>query len=115
MVDVVSSNGWLKPALALMELAQMVTQALWDQDSPLLQIPFVTAEAAARCAAREEPVEVRCPLTPFTLYCSLYTNWYKITFIVCFATHTCTLRKYKRFTLETWYLHTVTHNCNSQL
>ena len=67
MVDVVSSNGWLKPALALMELAQMVTQALWDQDSPLLQIPFVTAEAAARCAAREEPVEVRCPLTPFTL------------------------------------------------
>ena len=69
MVDVVSSNGWLKPALALMELAQMVTQALWDQDSPLLQIPFVTAEAAARCAAREEPVEVRCP---YTLYTVLY-------------------------------------------
>ena len=84
MVDVVSSNGWLKPALALMELAQMVTQALWDQDSPLLQIPFVTAEAAARCAAREEPVEVRRPYTrTHTVVC-------RLTFSVCFATRVYT-------------------------
>ena len=28
MVDVISSNGWLNPALASMELTQMVTQGL---------------------------------------------------------------------------------------
>ena len=28
-----SSNGWLSPAIAAMELAQMVTQAMWSKDS----------------------------------------------------------------------------------
>lgn len=42
MVDVISSNGWLKPALAAMDLAQMVIQAQWNTDSALLQIPFFT-------------------------------------------------------------------------
>ena len=48
-VDVLSSNGWLSPALAAMELAQMVTQAMWGRDSYLKQLPHFTAEIIKRC------------------------------------------------------------------
>lgn len=49
MVDVISSSGWLNPALASMELSQMVTQGLWERDSVLLQLPHFTKELAKRC------------------------------------------------------------------
>ena len=38
IVDVISSNGWLKPALAAMELSQMVVQGLWNRDHVLKQV-----------------------------------------------------------------------------
>jgi pre-mRNA-splicing helicase BRR2 len=38
IVDVISSNGWLKPALAAMELSQMIVQGLWNRDSVLKQV-----------------------------------------------------------------------------
>jgi len=53
MVDVISSSGWLAPALGCMELSQMVTQALWDKDPPLMQLPFITREIATKCREKE--------------------------------------------------------------
>ena len=37
-VDVLSSNGWLSPAIAAMERAQMVTQAMWSKDRYFKQL-----------------------------------------------------------------------------
>jgi len=48
MIDVISSNGWLKPALLAMEMSQMVTQAIWATDSPLWQLPHFDRELIGR-------------------------------------------------------------------
>lgn len=42
MVDVISSNSWLGPAVYAMELSQMVVQALPANANPLLQLPHFT-------------------------------------------------------------------------
>jgi pre-mRNA-splicing helicase BRR2 len=59
IVDVISSNGWLKPALASMELSQMVVQGLWNKDHVLKQIPHFSDEVIKRCQEYEgeEPIE----------------------------------------------------------
>mgnify|MGYP005990180507 CR=1 FL=1 len=91
LVDVVASQGWLKPAVAAMELSQMLVQGLWDKDSVLLQIPHFTAEiVAAMKAVQVESVfevlemedDVRekvLPLSPaqmsdVALFCNSYPN-----------------------------------------
>jgi pre-mRNA-splicing helicase BRR2 len=56
-VDVLSSNGWLSPAIAAMELSQMMTQAMWNKDSYLKQLPHFTSETIQRCKGNEPPVE----------------------------------------------------------
>ena len=59
MVDVISSNGWLGLAITAMELSQMVTQAMWDRDPLLLQLPHFTRELAKRCKENAgRPVEM---------------------------------------------------------
>ncbi|KAK9842537.1 hypothetical protein WJX81_005041 [Elliptochloris bilobata] len=50
-VDVISSSGWLNPALTAMEMSQMAAQAMWDRDSHLLQLPHVSKDLAAKAAA----------------------------------------------------------------
>eukprot|EP01135_Chromosphaera_perkinsii_P009183 Nk52_evm18s1671 gene=Nk52_evmTU18s1671 len=50
-VDVVSSNGWLGPALVAMEFSQMVTQAMWGKESLLKQIPYFTPALIKSCEA----------------------------------------------------------------
>lgn len=59
IVDVVSSTGWLKPALAAMELGQMLVQGLWNKDHPLKQIPHFDDTIIKRCTdyKGEEPIE----------------------------------------------------------
>lgn len=55
MVDVIASSGWLNPALAAMEMCQMVVQGMWAKESPLLQLPHVTEELAQR--AKDHGIE----------------------------------------------------------
>jgi len=52
IVDVISSNGWLHPAIAAMELSQMLTQAMWFRDSQLKQLPSFTDELIERCTQK---------------------------------------------------------------
>ena len=51
-MDVLSSNGWLSPALTAMELAQMLTQAMWSKDSFLKQLPHFTTDVIKRCSEK---------------------------------------------------------------
>jgi len=57
LVDVISSNGWLKPALVAMESSQMVVQGLWDRDHPLMQLPHFSKAIVDRCQAHEEEID----------------------------------------------------------
>lgn len=63
-VDVLSSNGWLSPAVAAMELAQMVTQAMWSKDSYLKQLPHFNNDIIKRCTEKVQ----RFSLNNFVLY-----------------------------------------------
>merc|ERR1719242_41477 len=47
MLDLLSTEQWLKPALICLELCQMITQGLWDTDSPVMQLPHITRETAS--------------------------------------------------------------------
>ena len=55
MVDVISSNCWLKPAILAMQLCQMLIQAQWLSDSPLLQLPHFTSSLISKF--RNEKIE----------------------------------------------------------
>ena len=49
MVDVISSEGWLKPALLTMQLSQMVVQGMWITNSQLLQLPYFDEGLVQKC------------------------------------------------------------------
>ena len=75
-MDVISSSGWLNPALAAMEMSQMVSQALWERDSVLMQLPHFSKDLAAKCAAAGvesifdlQEMEVIFSTFPFWQFC----------------------------------------------
>jgi pre-mRNA-splicing helicase BRR2 len=47
-VDILSSEGYLN-ALNAIDLCQRIVQGIQDKDSPLMQIPYFTAETVSRC------------------------------------------------------------------
>lgn len=49
LVDVISSSGWLKPAILSMHLSQMIVQSMWITDSTLYQLPHFDKELVAKC------------------------------------------------------------------
>ncbi|CAI5441703.1 unnamed protein product [Caenorhabditis angaria] len=51
-VDVLSSNGWLSPAIHAMELSQMLTQAMYSSEPYLKQLPHSTAALFERAKAK---------------------------------------------------------------
>lgn len=52
-VDVLSSNGWLSPAIHAMELSQMLTQAMYSNEPYLKQLPHCSAALLERAKAKE--------------------------------------------------------------
>jgi len=52
-VDVLSSSSWLSPALAAMEMSQMISQASWASDSYLKQIPHMGPAQLKRAAEKQ--------------------------------------------------------------
>ena len=80
-VDVLSSKGFLSPGLAAMELAQMVTQAMWKKDSYLKQLPHFNADVIKRCS--EKVLDVVCFLCFIASGCFLVTLNFVISVANC--------------------------------
>lgn len=56
LIDVIASQSWLKPALAAMELSQMLVQGVRIKDSPLLQIPHLNVNDSNKLEALDPPI-----------------------------------------------------------
>ncbi|KAF8382489.1 snrp-200, partial [Pristionchus pacificus] len=52
-VDVLSSNGWLSPAIHSMELSQMLTQSMYSSEPYLKQLPHATPALLERAKAKK--------------------------------------------------------------
>lgn len=53
IVDVMSSNGWLKPAILAIQLSQMIVQAMFNDQPSTLQIPYVDFELAEKMKEKD--------------------------------------------------------------
>lgn len=58
MVDVISTNGHLNATLLAMELSQMIVQAMWPKQSPLLQLPGFNGDLVETLRAKAKVEEI---------------------------------------------------------
>merc|ERR1712113_287042 len=54
LFDIIASEGWIDPLLATAEISQMLVQALWISDSPLLQLPYFSETFIENCSKVKE-------------------------------------------------------------
>jgi len=78
IVDVISSNSWLKPALAAMEVSQMIVQGLWNRDNVLMQIPHFNSEILLRIKAYESEEKIESVFDILSLEDDVRNNLLKL-------------------------------------
>lgn len=74
-MDVISSQGWLAAATGAMDLSQMLVQGQWESDSPLVQLPHVTKDLAAKCDAAGCPDIIALQDLQVRMLCRLCVCW----------------------------------------
>jgi pre-mRNA-splicing helicase BRR2 len=70
-------EGSLRSTLACCELSQLLVMGVSTGDSPLLQIPHVTAEAVKRCEAAGDVVEDEDGEKRYVAAAARQTQWYR--------------------------------------
>ena len=55
-MQIAAAKNWLNTSLEIIDLSQMITQALWMDDSPLLQVPGATHKLVAELKDRKPPL-----------------------------------------------------------
>jgi translocation protein SEC63 len=77
MISVCKHQGWMQTAIKCIDFGQYITQAMWVNDSPLLQLPHFTKEQIKHCTSdkkairsvqelRQQPEDQRKGMAEFT-------------------------------------------------
>jgi len=72
MIDVSAECGWLATTLRTQQIMQMVIQARWIQDSPLLTLPHLEAHHLYLFMKNNNPLQTLPGLQ--SLFCKHYTT-----------------------------------------
>ena len=51
-----TARQWLHPTLSCMHLSQCLVQGIWENQSPILQLPHVTREIAKHCTLGKKSI-----------------------------------------------------------
>lgn len=59
LLQITAARGWLHQSLNCMTLSQMLVQALWSSDSPLMQLPHITSTSEVLKHAKTKKRDIR--------------------------------------------------------